>query len=90
MNFLSSKETFEDMKEISRKSKEDRPCHVQKQKDKSTMIYKALHRKHKIPQHEFYTNGGLIMCSRMVRSSFSSNGIRRATLVKKTKVNKKY
>ena len=34
MDFLSSKEKFEDMKEISPKSKEDRQCYGQKQKDK--------------------------------------------------------
>jgi hypothetical protein len=52
MNVISSKEKFEDMKGYSCKLKEDRQCHGLKQKDKSTMIYKAVNRTHKIPQHE--------------------------------------
>ena len=45
------------------------------------MIYKTLHRKLKIEQHEPHKNGGEFKSSRRVNSSCSTRGTRRITLV---------
>jgi hypothetical protein len=45
------------------------------------MIYKTLHRKLKIAQHEPTKIGDDRKCSRMVSNSCSTCGIRRVTLV---------
>ena len=41
-----------------------------------TTIYKTLHRKLKIDQHEHHSNSGELMCSEGVSSSCSTSGIR--------------
>jgi hypothetical protein len=57
-----------------------------KKTEVQTMIYKTLHRKQKILQHEpTHKNGGGggLTCPRRVFSSCSTSGTRRVTLVEK-------
>ena len=77
--FLRSRFTqkFEDTNQITRSHKsKDRQI-----PKRQTVIYKTLHRKLKIDQHETYKHRGKLRCSGRVRSYCSPSG-RRNTLIK--------
>jgi Ni/Co efflux regulator RcnB len=76
----------------SRKSKKDRQCHDQTIKDKKqTMIYKTIHRKRQIEQHQHHLKKGVNSGTpESIRTSCSTRDTRLTALVRSPVIGHKW